>query len=207
MVKREMPFARARGPPVDTAFRPFRKFKKQRPIMSALPALSKKFPASSSPLRNCSLLALTLGQQTGWAVYKRSGEIQLGVNAFRTTPYEGEGMKFLRFRYWLDDMAKKSGGFDAVIFADVQVHTSAQSAVVHGGFLGMLTASCEWRQIPYMGASMSDVRKHVTGHDRIDHQSLIDGMRRKGFVAVSKDTACALAMLDWALHYKTEDNL
>jgi len=174
--------------------------------MSALPALSRKFSATSSPLRTCSLLALTLGLQTGWAVYKRSGEIQLGVNAFRTNPYEGEGMKFLRFRYWLDEMAKKSGGFDAVIFADVQVHTSAQSAVVHGGFLGMLTASCDWRQIPYIGASMFDVRKHATGSDSIDHQRLIDAMRRKGFIAVTKDTVNALAMLDWALNYKAEGN-
>ena len=215
MAKRETSFARARtprsahrvrGPPSVFRFSSFPQIQKQRFIMSALPALSKTLPVCSSPLRKCSLLALTLGLQTGWAVHERNGEIKLGVNAFRSNPYEGDGMKFLRFRYWLDEMSKKSGGFDAVIFADIQIHTSTLSAVVYGGFLGQLTAWCEWRQIPYIGASMSDVRKHITGHDRIDHQSLIDGMRRKGFVAVSKDTACALAMLDWALHYKAESN-
>lgn len=174
--------------------------------MSALPALSKTLPVCSSPLRKCSLLALTIGLQTGWAVHERNGEIKLGVNAFRTNPYEGEGMKFLRFRYWLDDMSKKSGGFDAVIYADVQIHANTQSAVVYGGFLGLLSASCDWRQIPYIGASMSDVRKHVSGSDLADQQSLIDAMRRKGFIAASKETVGALAMLDWALHYKAEDN-
>lgn len=153
--------------------------------------LSATFPARSSPLRKSALLALMLGQQTGWAVHERNGNIRPGVNAFRSTPYEGEGMKFLRFRYWLDEMSKKSGGFDAVIFADIQLHASMQSAVIYGGFLGQLTAWCEWRQIPSIGTSMSDVHKFVTKGDSIDQQGLLEAMQRKGFIAASGETAGA----------------
>ena len=174
--------------------------------MSALPALSQKIPACASSLRNCALLTLTLGQQTGWALQKRDGEITQGSIAFRPSDFEGEGMGYLRFRYWLDDMAKKAGGLDAVIFADIRIHSSTQLAVVYGGFLAHLTAWCEWRQVPYIGASMSDVRKLVIGTDDIGQQSLIDALRRRGYITVTKDTAGALALLEWALHYKARGN-
>lgn len=174
--------------------------------MSTLPALSKTVPAYSSALRQCSLLAVTIGLQTGWVVHERNGEIKYGNTPFRPSAYEGEGMKFLRFRYWLEEMSKKSGGFDAVVFADVQIHTNTQSAVVYGGFFGQLTAWCDWRQVPYIGVLMSDVRKYVIGSDLVDQQGLIDALRRKGYVFASKETAGALAVMDWALHYKARGN-
>lgn len=174
--------------------------------MSALPVFSNPFPVCSSPISKCSLLAVTPDLQTGWAVHERKGDIKFGAIPFRSGPYEGEGMKFLRFRYWLDEMSKKSGGFDAVIFADGQIHSNTRSAMVAGGFFGQLTAWCEWRQVPYIGASMSDVRKHVIGSDSGNQQSLLDAMRRKGFIDASGYTADALAVLDWALNYKSRGN-
>lgn len=174
--------------------------------MSALPALNQKIPASSSLLRNTALLTLTLGQPTGWALQKPSGEITQGTMPFRPLASEGEGMSFLRFRYWLDDMSKKAGSLDAIIFADVQVHASNQLAVVYGAFLGQVTAWCEWRHLPYIGAAMSDVRKLVIGADDAGPQTLIDALRRRGYITVTKETAGALALLEWALHYKARGN-
>lgn len=174
--------------------------------MSALPVPFNNSYALSSPVRHCSLLAITLGLQTGWAVHERNGTIKFDCKPFRSSEYEGEGMKFVRFRYWLDEISKKYGSFDAVVFADIQHHSSMQSAIVYGGFLGHLTGWCDWRQIPYIGASMADVHKLVTGGDGIDQQSLIDALRRKGFINVSRDTVGALAVLDWALHYKARGN-
>ena len=174
--------------------------------MSALPILIDKTAVALSPARHCSLLAITLGQQTGWAIHKRDGDIAFDCRFFRSSEYEGEGMKFVRFRYWLDEISKKHGAFDAVVFADIQHHSCMQNAVVYGGFLGHLTGWCDWRQIPYIGASMTDVHKFVTGDQGIDQQSLIDALRRKGFINVSRDTVGALAVLDWALHYKARGN-
>jgi hypothetical protein len=174
--------------------------------MSALPVLSQKIPACSSSMRNCSLLTLTLGHQTGWALQKRDGDITHGSMAFRPTDFEGEGMAFLRFRYWIEEMSKKSSSFDAVIFADTQIHSSTQLAVAYGGFLAHLTAWAEWRQVPYIGASMADVRKLVIGHDETGQQNLIDALRRRGYITVTKETVGALALLEWALHYKSRGN-
>jgi hypothetical protein len=114
-------------------------------------------------MRNCSLLTLTLGHQTGWALQKRDGDITHGSMAFRPTDFEGEGMAFLRFRYWLEE-------------------------------------------VPYIGASMADVRKLVIGHDETGQQNLIDALRRRGYITVTQETAGALALLEWALHYKARGN-
>lgn len=203
---RRLAIPQARGPPRDLCFFVHPQFLKQRFIMSALPALSKSFPVCLSPISKCSLLALTPDLQTGWSVHERKGDIKFGTVPFRPSAYEGEGMKFLRFRYWLDEMSKKFSGFDAVIFADVQIHSNTRSAMVAGGFFGQLMAWCEWRQVPYIAASMSDVRKHVLGSDLVNQQSLLDAMRRKGFIDASGHTAEALAVLDWALNYKSRDN-
>lgn len=174
--------------------------------MSALPVLNQKIPASSTLLRNCALLTLTLGQQIGWALQKHNGDVTQGTMPFRPLASEGEGMAFLRFRYWLEDMSKKAGALDAIIFADVQVHSSNQLAVVYGGFLAHVTAWCEWRQLPYIGALMSDVRKLVIGTDDTGQQTLINALRRRGYITVTKDTAAAVALLEWALHYKARGN-
>ena len=192
----------ARGPPRALHFSSHPPFLKQRFIMSALPIPFNKTSLASASIRHCSLLAITLGIQTGWAVHERDGDIRFNHKLFRSSEYEGEGMKFMRFRYWIDEMAKKYGSFDAVIFADIQHHASMQSAIVYGGFLGQLTAWCDWKQIAYIGASMADVHKLVTGGDSIDQQSLLDSLRRKGFIGVDRETVGALAVLDWALHYK-----
>jgi hypothetical protein len=171
--------------------------------MSALPAFKHTIPACSSSLRNCAMLALSLGHQVSWALQKRNGEITQGTMSFRPLNSEGEGMGFLRFRYWLDEISVKCGGLDAVIYADVQIHSTSQLALIYGGFLAHLTAWGEWRQVPYIGASMSDVRKLVIGNDDTGQQTLIEALRRRGYITVTKDTATALALLDWALHYKS----
>lgn len=171
--------------------------------MSALPALTQRIPACSSSLRNCALLTLSLGHQVGWALQKRSGEITQGSTPFKPTPHEGSGMGFLRFKYWLDETSAKSGGLDAVIYADQQIHSSTQQAVIYGGFLGHLTAWGDWRQIPHIGVLMSDVRKFVIGHDDTVQQTLVEALRRRGYMTVTKDTSMPLALLEWALHYKS----
>ena len=49
------------------------------------------------------ILALDLGQRTGWALRQPSGAITSGLNEFRPGRFEGAGMAFLRFGRWLDE--------------------------------------------------------------------------------------------------------
>jgi hypothetical protein len=59
------------------------------------------------------LLALDLGQRTGWAVRNGEGAIASGVQEFRPGRFEGGGMIWLRFRAWLQEIDATSGGASA----------------------------------------------------------------------------------------------
>jgi hypothetical protein len=78
-----MPAAHASGPPI------------------ALP------PAIS--LAHHVVLALDLGTTTGWALRSHDGGITSGTMTFKPTRFEGGGMRFLRFRGWLAEVARKCG--------------------------------------------------------------------------------------------------
>ncbi len=66
------------------------------------------------------ILALDLGQRTGWAVRNRDGAIASGVHEFRPGRFEGGGMIWLRFRAWLQEIDETSGGVGVVVFEEVR---------------------------------------------------------------------------------------
>src|SRR5512132_906363 len=68
------------------------------------------------------ILALDLGQRTGWAVRNRDGAIASGVQEFRPSRFEGGGMIWLRFRSWLQEVDETSGGVGVVVFEEVVAH-------------------------------------------------------------------------------------
>ena len=68
------------------------------------------------------ILALDLGQKTGWAVRNRDGAIASGVQEFRPGRFEGGGMIWLRFRSWLQEVDETSGGVGIVVFEEVVAH-------------------------------------------------------------------------------------
>jgi hypothetical protein len=120
-----MPAAHASGPPI------------------ALP------PAIS--LAHHTVLALDLGTTTGWALRGQDGGITSGTMTFRPSRFEGGGMRFLRFRGWLVEIAALSGGVARIVFEEVRRHVSTDSSHAYGGFLATLTAWCEQESIPYEG--------------------------------------------------------
>lgn len=170
--------------------------------MSSDASLSEKFPASGSTLRQCSLLALTLGERVSWALHQRDGITKQGHALFRSSSFEGIGMGFLRFRYFLDDLHKNAGNLDAVVFADVRDHATTHAAMIFGGYFAHLTAWCEWRYVPYLNASLATAKKIATGYDNPNFQSLVEALRRRGYTAADRESAEALALLDWALRYE-----
>ena len=52
---------------------------------------------------NTAILALDLGTHTGWALYQRDGTITSGTEHFSPQRFEGGGMRFLRFKRWLNE--------------------------------------------------------------------------------------------------------
>jgi hypothetical protein len=156
--------------------------------------------AGGAPTGNA-ILALDLGQRTGWAVRNADGAIASGTLEFKPGRFEGGGMVFLRFRAWLQEVDETAGGIVVVYFEEVRFHRGVTAAHAYGGFLAHLTAWGEMFKIPYRGVPVGTIKRHVTGKGNADKEAVIAAVRALGFDPKDDNEADALALLDWALEH------
>jgi hypothetical protein len=145
------------------------------------------------------ILALDLGQRTGWAVRSRDGAIASGVHEFRPGRFEGGGMIWLRFRAWLQEIDETAGGVGVVVFEEVRRHLGTSAAHAFGGYLAHLTAWAEANRIPYQGVPVGTIKRHIAGKGNADKAAVIAAVRVLGFHPADDNEADALALLNWAL--------
>ena len=144
------------------------------------------------------ILALDLGTITGWAISTDS-HITSGTECFNNDRYSGGGMRFLRFRKWLDEMKSLNNGLDEVYFEEVRRHRGTDASHVYGGFMGHLTAWCEQEGIPYAGIPVGTIKKFMTGSGNAGKQAVIEAVKAKGCQPKDDNEADALALLYWRL--------
>ena len=153
----------------------------------------------------CAILALDLGTTTGWALSLPDRSVTHGFVSFKPQRFEGGGMRYLRFRRWLDEVlattAPSSGvsGLDAVYFEEVRRHLGVDAAHAYGGFLATLTSWCEHQKIPYQGVPVGTIKRHVTGKGNAGKSEMVSAMRARGYLVADDNEADALAVLVWAL--------
>ena len=145
------------------------------------------------------ILALDLGQRTGWAVRSRDGAIASGVQEFRPGRFEGGGMIWLRFRAWLQEVDETAGGIGVVVFEEVRRHLGTAAAHAFGGYLAHLTAWAEANRIPYQGVPVGTIKRHIAGKGNADKAAVIAAVKALGFSPADDNEADALALLDWAI--------
>ena len=144
-------------------------------------------------------LALDLGTTTGWALRTRERTIVSGTVSFRPSRYDGGGMRYLRFRSWLEEIAENAGGLGAVYFEEVRRHAGTDAAHLYGGFLATLSAWCEQRSIPYQGVPVGTLKRHATGKGNAGKPAVIRAVRERCFEPADDNEADALALLLWAI--------
>ena len=144
-------------------------------------------------------LALDLGTTTGWALRTRERTIASGTVSFRPSRYDGGGMRYLRFRSWLEEIAANADGLGAVYFEEVRRHAGTDAAHLYGGFLATLSAWCEQRSIPYQGVPVGTLKRHATGKGNAGKPAVMHAVRERGFEPADDNEADALALLLWAI--------
>ena len=160
-------------------------------------------PANPDTKKN--ILALDLGTTTGWALRSAQGPIAHGFVSFKSQRFEGGGMRYLRFRRWLDDLRETvcrtgtSPGIDALYFEEVRRHLGVDAAHVYGGLLATLTAWCEYHQIPYQGVPVGTIKRHATGKGNASKAEVVAAIRSLGHPVTDDNEADALALLHCAL--------
>jgi Holliday junction resolvasome RuvABC endonuclease subunit len=145
------------------------------------------------------VLALDLGQRTGWAVRNREGAIASGTHEFRPSRFEGGGMIWLRFRAWLREIDETAGAIGTVFFEEVVAHRGVAASHCYAGFLAHLTAWAEANHVPYTGVPVGTIKRHVTGKSNADKQAVIEAVRKLGFAPADDNEVDTLALLHWAL--------
>ena len=144
------------------------------------------------------MLALDLGTRTGWAHSGPGCPITSGVAEFRTDRWQGGGIRFLRFRAWLDELHALTRGVDVLYYEQVRRHAGTDAAHIYGGFLATLTAWCETKSIAYQGVPVGTIKRHITGKGNADKAAVTAAVRAHGFKPADDNEADAIAILIWA---------
>jgi hypothetical protein len=166
----------------------------------ALPAAESSLAVSQLPPPGAgAILALDLGTTTGWALQPSNGPATSGSAAFRPTRYDGGGMRFLRFRNWLEQIRTYAGRIEAIYFEEVRAHAGTDAAHIYGGFLATLTAWCEQQVVPYQGVPVGAIKQFITGKGNAGKDAVMDAVRAHGFHPADDNEADAIAILLWAI--------
>ena len=145
------------------------------------------------------VLALDLGQKTGWALRQADGQITSGTVEFKPGRFEGGGMTFVRFKHWLDEVLAFASPIGSVHFEECRRHLGTSAAHAYGGFLAHLTAWAEFNKIPYQGIPVGTIKKHATGNGNAGKPQVIAAMQTLGHNPADDNEADALAILHFAL--------
>lgn len=140
------------------------------------------------------VLTLDLGANTGWAL-SLQGKTLSGTINFKNDRFQGGGMRFLRFRMWLEEIA--SSVINAVYFEEVRRHLGVDAAHAYGGYLGVLTSWCEERKIPYEGVPVGTIKKFATGKGNASKNEVVNFARECGYQPKDDNEADALALLEY----------
>ena len=144
-------------------------------------------------------LALDLGTKTGWSLAQDDGAIISGVKEFKQDRWQGGGLRFLRFRSWLDELDRQAGSIDRLFYEQVRRHAGTDASHLYGGWLALLQVWCEEKGIAYQGVPVGTWKRHACGKGNADKQAVIAAMRARGFEPADDNEADAIAILLWAL--------
>jgi len=144
--------------------------------------------------RNRTVLAIDIGTKAGWALYQPKRALLWGTVEFKNHRFEGGGMKWIRFRAWLDEMGSSCGP-DLVLFEEVRRHMGTDAAHIYGGFVAELTAWCELRGISYAAIPVGSIKKAATGRGNASKNDMVDAVRKLGYDVANHNEADAVAIL------------
>lgn len=144
-------------------------------------------------------LALDLGTSTGWALQTGDDFISSGTVSLRHTRFDGGGMRFLRFRRWLEQLDIDAGPIETVYYEEVRQRSAPGASHIYGGFQGILTAWCEEHLIAYQGVPVGTIKRFITGKGNADKATVIAAVQAKGFAPADDNEADAIAILLWAI--------
>lgn len=143
------------------------------------------------------ILCLDLGTRTGFAAHSRATGIISGVKDFSTKRTDGGGMKFLKFKRWLDSL--NNGSITEVYWEEVKRHAGTQAAHCYGSFQGVLMAWCEENRIAYESVPVGTIKRSATGKGNASKEQMIEAAKNLGFNPADDNEADAIHILRYVM--------
>ena len=143
------------------------------------------------------ILALDLGTDCGFAIYKDDGKFISGTKKLRTYK-EKFGARFHEFRKWLLNILEKHS-IESVYFERVYGHKGVEAGHCFGGFMYTLASVCYQQNIPCISFSVQAIKKFMTGKGNANKDEMITAVKQKGFKPETDDEADAIAIMLLAL--------
>ena len=139
------------------------------------------------------ILALDFATQTGWASSKASG-----TNRFDTKRGESPGMRFLRFRAWLEEMCEKLVRPEVIAYEQPH-HRGGPATEVAYGFLTVVKEIAAEKSIELMPVHSSTLKKWATGKGNAGKPEMIAEAKRRGFDPLDDNEADACLLYEYAM--------
>lgn len=146
------------------------------------------------------ILALDLATSTGWALAE-NGRIESGVQSFAKARGETNGILFLRFNRWLDEVASVGGKARVRVLAYEQAHHRGGSATeICVGLATRVQEFCAKHGIECLPVHTATLKKHAVGIGNAKKEHMIIAASRFVGRAITDDNeADALCLLKYAL--------
>lgn len=124
------------------------------------------------------ILALDLATKTGWAL-QEADRVESGVQIFDVKRGESPGMRYVRFRRWLEEVGARA----EIIVYEQTVSSPGRIAVeIADGFATRIQEYCAVRGIEHATVYPSTLKKFVTGKGNAKKPAMKESAQRRGWL-------------------------
>ena len=122
------------------------------------------------------ILGIDASSKTGWCLMLDGKVLESGVKEFKTERGESNGIRFLKFRKWLDSMLD----FEPNLIAYERAHHRGGAATeLCVGFVTRIQEIAAERDIEYMGIHSATIKKEITGKGNADKDAVKKAVMKK----------------------------
>jgi len=148
-------------------------------------------------IKKMKILALDMATKTGWATNIHGN--RSGVIEFQLKRGESPGMRFLRFRAWLNELHKLLSGETDVIAYEQAHHRGGAATAVCVGLITEVHAFAAEHNIELMAVHTATLKKFATGSGRANKKDMVKAAQNRGWNPQEHNEADAQILLEYAI--------
>ena len=143
-------------------------------------------------------LGLDLGTHTGFAFLttERDRGMTMVSGAWDCSFKRGHDSPSLRFAKFGESLGRwLELSPDYCFYELVRFHRGVQAGHIYGGFLAQMQAQCDEYGVPFVGLSVQEIKKHMTGKGNASKDQMVEAAKSRGYDPQSEDEADAIGIV------------